>query len=199
MTLDDNDDPASAKSRRFRPRFSLLTLLVFITLVCFLLAWWQLAYVERQRLLARRDALALAIENLNKEMQNKWDVYMDIARESGRETGLGNVLLNLDLKRLDRIDDELMQLENQAVSLDNGQAGERPSLEKRIASLRQQQKELEKQIERCAERSVELEMRQRELEQMERIANELSMQLHEIEIEIQTRGLARQRSGSSGR
>jgi myosin heavy subunit len=176
-------------SRPLRLRFSLLTLLVVLTLICLLFAWWQFVYLERQRLFARRDAIALAIDRLNHEMQDDWEVYMDIARETGRDSGAGNVLLNVDLKRLGRIDDELMQLESRAVSTESGQAAQRTSLEKRIAGLRQQQKELEKQIETRTERSVELETRERELEQKQQIANKLSMQLQEIEIEITTRGI----------
>jgi hypothetical protein len=67
---------------------------------------------ERQRRLATRDLLARNIEDLNAAIKRSLNEYMDIARESGRiETGSGQVLQQLDTKRLDRVDEELMRLE----------------------------------------------------------------------------------------
>jgi capsular exopolysaccharide synthesis family protein len=47
----------------------------------------EVIFKEKQRRLATRDLLASTLENVNEEIQNKWDVYLDIATEAGRPEG----------------------------------------------------------------------------------------------------------------
>jgi hypothetical protein len=189
MSFEDSDNSAAPRSKSGGFRFSLLALLVFVTIFCLLLAWWQFVYLERQQLLARRDVLVRKIEKYSEEIQDKWEAYMDIGREAGVDTSRGSVLLDLDLQRLRRIDEEVMRLESETAILDGNRDADRTALEKRIADLRKRQAELEQHIERRSERFTELELRQRDLEQLQRMVDEMKMQLQEVEVEIETRGL----------
>jgi hypothetical protein len=145
----------------------------------------EVIYEQKQSSLASRDLLARSLENINKEIARDFKDFLDIARESGRvESGSGHVLQQLDLKRLDRIGTELMRLENAQNELqDGGDSGSLDVIERRIAQLRERQAELEKNLTNRAETSIELDARQRDLERLERIADEMSVKLEKLDIE----------------
>lgn len=138
----------------------------------------------RQRQLVTRDLLARNLENLNQELKRKSDEYLDIARESGSANGSGQVLQDLDAKRLDRIESEIMRLESDQVEAPSNDNPEKQKpLAERIAQLHKRQSELEAKLKASAEKSTDLEMRKKELEQLEHIASEISMNLERMDIE----------------
>ena len=145
----------------------------------------EVIYEERVGRLAGRDLLARSLQSLDDEIARKHEHYLDIAREADRlESGSGQVLQELDLKRLDRIETELMRLEYEQLQAENSGGSENAkAIEKRIEQLRQRQAELEKNITSRAVTSVELTRRQRELDQLQRIADEMSLKLERMDIE----------------
>jgi hypothetical protein len=145
----------------------------------------EVIYAGKQRRLASRDLLARSLESLNKEIARKFEQYLDIAREADRlEGGSGKVLQELDIKRLDRVETEIMRLENEQFQAETKGGSENAEpIAKRIEQLRERQAELEQKITSRAERSVELTTRQRELDQLQRIADEMSIKLEKMDIE----------------
>jgi hypothetical protein len=143
---------------------------------------------ERQRRLTIRDMVAKSLENLQMELKRKSEDYLDIARGMNRPNGTGDdPLTQINSKRLDRIDGEIMRLEGE--QLKNETAGEKQDaafLAKRLEQLRKQKSELEKTIQASTARSVELETRGEELKQLQSIANDMSVRLESIDIDLET-------------
>ena len=140
---------------------------------------------DRQRRLAIRDRLAASLKGVSEEVSRKLQDYLEIARDSGRtESESGQMLQELDMKRLDRIENELMRLESERLErATSGQSSNSEFYAERIAQLHERQAELEKKIITRSEQSVDLTLRHRELEQLERIANDMAMQLEYMDIE----------------
>jgi hypothetical protein len=148
----------------------------------------------RQRRLTSRDLLARNLENLNGEIQKKFEIYLDIARESDRvESGSGQVMQDLDMKRLDRIEAELLRLENEVVEAQaKSDDGRLKPLELRIEELSKRQAELEKKVLVRREESAEISIRTQELEQLQRIAHEMAVKLERIDIDAEAPSRIRQ-------
>jgi len=129
--------------------------------------------------------LARSLESLKKEIERNFEEYLDIAREAGHvESGSGQVMQELDMKRLDRVETELMRLESELVQVEAGDGSENgTAIETRIGQLRERQAELEKKLTSRAERSVELTTRQQDLERLRRIADRMSIKLEMLDIE----------------
>jgi hypothetical protein len=145
----------------------------------------EVIYEGKQRSLATRDLLARSLQNLNKEIERKFTEFLDIAEEAGRiESGGGQIMQQIDLKRLDRIDAEIMRLESEQIRSETTADPEVAKfIERRIEELRERQTELEKKITACAESSVELTTRQRDLDRLQHIADEMSVRLERMDIE----------------
>jgi myosin heavy subunit len=112
---------------------------------------------------------------------------LDIAKESGRpESGVGKVQQELDIRRLERIEKDLLRLEEEQLKSQRGDTAALAALETRIAQLRGRQTELEKLISMRGEESVELSMRKQELERLQRIADDMAVQLEAMDIEAQS-------------
>jgi hypothetical protein len=130
--------------------------------------------------------LARGLEVLQDEIKRKWEEFLDIARESGRpEGGVGKVQQDLDIRRFDRIDKDLLRLEEERLKADGGDTDALEALETRIAQLRARQSELEKLIKMRGEESVELSMRKRELDRLWGIADDMTVELEAMDIEAQ--------------
>jgi hypothetical protein len=138
---------------------------------------------ERQRRATNRDLVDRNLDNLNSDIKRKMDEYLAITEESGRAEGGGEVLQQLDTKRLDRVDDEIIRLESDLAANPTGDEAKRKSIAQRISQLRDRQAELEKRITTRAEKSTDLETRRRELEQLQRIADEMSLKLEQLDAE----------------
>ena len=148
---------------------------------------------SRQQRLQTRDLLARNLENLNKEIRSKLDAYEDIARVLGTlESGAGQVLQQLDTKRLDRVEDELMRLENQQTDAAGSDAAKAKAIEQRIAQLHERQVELEKKLTSRAEKSTDLQIRHDDLKQLQRISNEMSAKLQQLDIDASSPDRVRQ-------
>jgi hypothetical protein len=139
---------------------------------------------ERARRLNDRDLLARNLEQLNSNIHRKMDDYLDISREAGRlDDGSGQVLQQLDMKRFDRVDDELMRLESSLAAGENADAAKKKSIEERIKQLKDRQAGLAKELAKRAEKSTDLETRKRELDQLQTISDEMSVRLEQLDLE----------------
>ena len=73
--------------------------------------------------LSSRDLLARSLENLNNEIKRKMDDSpTSLANRARLESGSGQMLQELDVKRLDRIEDEFMRLESQLAAVQKATA-----------------------------------------------------------------------------
>src|SRR6185369_13976341 len=71
---------------------------------------------EQQYQNATRDALAKSLSKMSSEIMNKMEARNAIAKEVGvADSGSGKVLQQLDIKRLERIEEELMRLEHDSL------------------------------------------------------------------------------------
>jgi hypothetical protein len=145
----------------------------------------EVVYADTQRRLNTRDLLAQTLKKLNEELTDKMQLYYDMAKEMGKlEDGGGRVAQEIDLKRLDRIESELMRLENGLLELEtSGQAGNRKFYQQRIDELNKRRNELEDSILARSETSVELVRRSGEIEQLQRLNNELGMRLEVLDVD----------------
>ena len=145
----------------------------------------EVIFADTQQRLSTRDLLAQTVSKLNEELTDKMQTYLDMAKEMGKvESGGGRVAQEIDLKRLDRIETELMRLENALLELEtSGQAGNTKFYEQRIAELRKRQAELEQSILARSETSVDLAWRAAEIEQLQRLSNELGIRLEMLDVD----------------
>ena len=155
----------------------------------------EVASSQRQRMLDQRDAVAKALARLNDDLSRKSEAAHDLAIELGSaaHSGVGEVQLQISLKRLDRIETELMKLENEqlAAQLEVDDTGDASTAmktklkfyEQRIAQLRNRQDELEQQIRTSSETSVDLQQRLHQVEQLQRVADDMTVRLEAMDIE----------------
>lgn len=182
---------STATRPRLRFRFSLLALLVLITLACLFLGWWQFVHLERQRFIARRAVLAAHVKDLSTEYKRKWDDYLDIARGmNNAEDGGRAALLQVDLKRLDRLDEESLRIENELYDLKaNGEEKELDIRVKQLAERRKQREQLRKEIEQGSQQSADLKTFRAELDHLQRMIDTLSEELEWMDMEAEVRGI----------
>jgi hypothetical protein len=149
---------------------------------------------ETSRQLSQRDMLERSLQNLNAQIKRKYEDYLDIAKGMNRpESGSGDILQQLDVKRLQAMDEELMRLEGDQVKAEiSGAEKDLKIANQRIEQLRKRKAELEKTVARRAERSVDLITRKEELDQLQRIANELNSKLEILDIHAQLPSRIRQ-------
>jgi beta-lactamase regulating signal transducer with metallopeptidase domain len=145
----------------------------------------EVLYAQSQAILRKRDLLAAQLNKLENELTNKTNLYYGLEEETGAaDTGSGRVAQELDMKRLDRIEDELMRLENAQLELEtSGQPGNTKFYEVRIDQLRKRQAELEHSIRERSQSSVELTTRLREIERLQRVYIEMSTKLEVMDVE----------------
>lgn len=156
----------------------------------------DVVYTQRLRVLNTRDALAKAHDRLNDELARKRDESHRIAMAIGsaEHGGVGQIEQQLALKRLDRVETELMRLENEqlAAQLQAEQATEpTPEMKtnlkfyaRRVEQLRGRQEELEKKVKASSETSVDLQVRTHEVEQLQRLVDDMTMRLEAMDIEM---------------
>jgi Tfp pilus assembly protein PilO len=183
---------ASIPARRpFRLRFSLLALLVLITLACLILGWWQFIHLERQRFIRRRDVFEKHVAELSADLKRKWDDYMDIAKSMGVTVGDGEMNpLQFDLHRLDRLDSEAMRIKNQVYELQgSGKTAELEIRKQQLGELVKEQAQLKAEIQRSAPIPVQLEPLRADLVRQQKLINRLSEELERLNIEAEVRGI----------
>ena len=148
---------------------------------------------EKSRHLSQRDMLERSRQNLNGEIKRKYEDYLDIAKGMGKPDGEDDFQRQLDLKRMERIDDELAQLERDKLKMEiSGDSKESKFVDTRIEQLRKRQSELEKAVQKRYEKSVDLETRGEELKQLQQIATEMNVKLEKMDIDSQSPGRIRQ-------
>lgn len=143
-----------------------------------------------------RDALRNSYAKLSEEIHGKMEEQQALAEELGAADldGKSRILQDLDVKRLDRVETELLRLEDEQLSAQtyadelgaNVQPKESAKLKfynKRIADLTKRQKELEERILQRNQSSVELATLSQELEQLQAVANEMNFKLESLDIE----------------
>ncbi len=137
--------------------------------------------------LTTRDMLERSLQNLNAELRRKYEDYHDIAKGMGKPTDENDFHRQLDLKRMDRIDEELAQLERDKLKTEvGGDSKESKFIDARIAQLQKRQEELEKEVQKRNGRSVDLESRGEELKQLQQIANDMNIKLEKMDIDAQS-------------
>jgi hypothetical protein len=147
----------------------------------------EVIYEEKQRRLASRDLFARALESLKKEVDRKHEANSDIARESGGLENGGNVVLHaIELKRLDRVENEILRLENEQLQAEASDSKQTEAVVHRIKQLSERQASLEQSLTTRGEKSVEMTIRERELALLQRIADEMSIKLEKMDIEANT-------------
>jgi beta-lactamase regulating signal transducer with metallopeptidase domain len=145
----------------------------------------EVVFAERQTRLSTRDLLAHSLKQLKEELRKKTEMCHAIAREEGKlDSDSSHVAQEIDLKRLDRVEIELMRLENAQLELEtSGQPGNSKFYLQRIEQLRKRQNELEQSIMARSATSIDVSTRLREIEQLQKIVNEMSMKLEFLDIE----------------
>jgi hypothetical protein len=141
---------------------------------------------ETQRKLTIHDILERSLQNLNAEIKRKYEDYLDIAKGIGKADGSNDIRQQLNMKRMDRIDDEITQLEREVIKIQTG--GENKDskfVTKRLQMLVKQREDLTKEMERRSEKSVDLETRGEELKQLQEIAKDMSVKLERMDIDSQ--------------
>jgi hypothetical protein len=156
----------------------------------------EAVFEEDQRSLVTRDALQRSYTSLSNEIRKKFDVQSALANDLGAadQDGRSRIMQELDIKRLEHIETELLRLEDEQLSAQiysDQQEGkihpkERARLifyEQRIEQLRKRQTELEERITSRNQSSVELTVGASELEQLQDVAREMSIKLEMMDVE----------------
>ena len=148
---------------------------------------------ESARKMNIRDMVERSLQNLNGEIKRKFEDYLDIAEGMGKPNGENDFQRQLDLKRMDRIDEELAQLERDKLKVEiDGNSKESKFVETRIEQLQKRQNELEKAVQKRNQKSVDLETRGEELKQLQQIANDMNVKLETLDIDSQSPSRIRQ-------
>ncbi len=145
----------------------------------------EVVYGESESRRGTRDLLAQSLKQLKDELKKKTEMCHAIARDQRKlDSDSGRVAQEIDLKRLDRVETELMRLENAQLELEtSGQPGNSKFYEQRIEQLRKRQNELEQSIMARSETSTDVTIRLREIEQLQKLVNEMSMKLEILDID----------------
>jgi hypothetical protein len=144
----------------------------------------EVLFKEKQRRLGERDLLAMTLDKLKSQLQDKWEVYIAIVQESGQGGGKVEITKEVLMKRLDRIESELLRLEDEQLRLEtSGGSGNAKFYEQRLAQLRERQSGLDEAINNWGTPYLELKMREEELEVLDRTVNDLARKLKRLEIE----------------
>jgi succinoglycan biosynthesis transport protein ExoP len=146
---------------------------------------------EKSRRLVERDMLEHSLRDLNSELKRKYEDYLDIAKGMGvalSDSDKTDVQQQINLKRLDRIDEEVAHLEREQLRSDidkSTDAKESSFIKQRLAQLLEQRQQLQKQMQARSAKSVELITRKSELDQLQSVANELYATLEKIDIDLE--------------
>ncbi len=71
----------------------------------------EVLFADKQRQLSASDLLATSNKKLRDEIRMKMEDYQEISREAGlADSGAGQVAQQLDIRRLERVEKELMRL-----------------------------------------------------------------------------------------
>jgi hypothetical protein len=142
----------------------------------------EVVFKDRQRELGNRDLLASTLDKLNQESRKKSEDLADIAREMNQAGSMaGDAMQKVLLRRFDRLEAEILRLEDEQMRKSAGDEAIPEFYEKRLAQLRDRQDEVGDAIIRG--QSAELTARQKEVRQLQQLADEISEKVDRLEIE----------------
>ena len=167
----------------------------------------QVLFADRKTQLMKRDILQKALAKLNEEIRRKMEDYEDLAKELGIGNHGGSRLQQeLELRRLEKIEDMIWQLRKElgvadmqlnalkATIDETGRVNKREllsqtalvdALTEQLQRLQQARETQEERLTGTNERSVELMVRERELEQLKEVAHGMATRIERAEIELQ--------------
>jgi beta-lactamase regulating signal transducer with metallopeptidase domain len=132
------------------------------------------------------EALTISLKRLNDELARKSQLYFDSANAAGSANvgTRGQIEQQLAINRLDRIESELMRLEADYLQLQtSGKMENRQFYEQRIAQLTKHQDELKMTIRKLTEESPELLRMRAELDQMQKVVDNMAIRLETLEVD----------------
>jgi hypothetical protein len=142
----------------------------------------EVVFNHRQMELGNRDLMVSSLEKLNQEIRRKSEELSDIARETNQAGSLADsAMQEVLLRRLDRVEIEIMRLEDEQMRKSAGDETNQEFYEKRLAQLRDRQSELEETIVRG--QSADLVARQKEVRQLQQLADEMRDKVERLEID----------------
>lgn len=145
----------------------------------------EVVMAERQQHLSIRDLQHRNLNDLNREIKEKLNTYLDIARESDHAVSEDDIQLKTILRKFDRIDAEILRIESaEALSTTRDTGEHAKNVQEWLAQLRKRQADLGKEISDRALRVADLELRKDEIEQLQRVANDMSLKLEQLEVEL---------------
>ena len=147
---------------------------------------------QRQNTLVARDVLDRSLNDLNEDIARKSDEVANLANADPASEVVNNQEVRLlDIIRLDRIETELSRLQEQKLD-ETSNAKTTDAIASHVAELQKQQSDLQKRITTDRNLNSKLSNRQRELEQLHSIADELLVKLRKTDIEIKAPDRIRQ-------
>lgn len=144
----------------------------------------EVLFAMKQREQSERDLLARTLGNLRTEIKEKDEAYRAALGGSGNSEQRTKTLERLIFKKIDRIDAELAKAEVEQLEMaESKDESRRAILEKRITQLRQQREEAESRLLEQAPQPAGLSAQHREIELLQRLADETAMKLERIDID----------------
>jgi hypothetical protein len=147
---------------------------------------------EKGRRLICKDMLERSLQNLNTEIKRKYEDYLELEKALGKSDGPMSIEQQISMKRLDRIDAEMDELERAQLKLgSDAESTESKFTTRRIEQLSKRKEQLQKDLMKMAEKSVALITYESELKQRHNLANELSDRLERMDIDLSVPGRIR--------
>ena len=143
-------------------------------------------YRETQRRHVPIHRLKESLEELTRDLSRKYEGYLAAARDLGSAEagGAKQVEVEILVKQVNQIDTESMRLEGELLQLQTaGKAFDEKFYKLRIEQLNNLKDTRMKEIHKSQEKSVDLETDSRELQQLQRIADEMRTRLSTLEID----------------
>jgi hypothetical protein len=142
---------------------------------------------EKGRRLTYRDMLQRSLQNLNAEIKRKFEDYFELEKALGKSDGPMSIEQQISMKRLDRVDSELDELERAKLKLGSDvESTESKFTTQRIEQLSRRKELLQKDLMKMAEKSTALVTMQSDLELRQKLANELSERLERMDIDLES-------------
>jgi hypothetical protein len=151
----------------------------------------QVVFAGRNQQLAVRDTLRKQLAKLNGELRRKMEDYNALAKDLGALDGESQVGQQLNMARIERIESEILRLENEALLHElRGEEGKEAEVqskyfETRLTRLAEQRAQLEEQMKGAMEPSVELNLRRTEIEQLQEVARDVAMRIERLDLQSQ--------------
>lgn len=135
-------------------------------------------YRDKQQTLVTIDALRRSLQSLNNEIRRDTQTYLDLARELGSSAADGQMAQQLALKRLDRVDAELMRLEGEFIELHFNFKTKIESLEEQIKNKSDEVTTDKARDDAIREFKTKTELFQQRTSTLKRTQDELTITLH---------------------